>query len=1285
MYRRGVALLLTFLLSFSLISEPLQAYAATTEPVPSADIVGSEELPPTGDGDPYEVESDTVIYSATAEGGTSFTVEIPAGSVPEEATLNADLLDPESDEYADAMLSAWISFNIDPEKDLFQMVPYDIYFTSLDGERIPYDGEATVTMTFDTDPFGGMEGSRFISLMDDSMESAKIEAEEIAENVIRFDVPSLSILSYAILEKAQPTPGSIGSIDALLDLPQDEVGAAYEVPEIKTLGMVGGENWYFDIYYVGEDDYNYVEYNHDFNLKYQIEIHVDQNYKAGEIEITIPKALMTDRNNRPINPSQIAVPEGTPEEPRKSAVSQFNYYDDGEGNLVFFNYCDIESGTNNAWQVLYKNIDVMEIIDLTVWDLTATAKVTHDGKVEEETAAPLSGLVDTTATLTSVTKVAFSNTGTSYGPGLYTENQVRSYAGGVLPEWCSGDKFKDYKYVLWKITLSASASQPYSIFIKETMNPEGKIVGGEATPDTASGWSKVGFNWNNLTKTSGEWLSESRAEEVRLGYYLVTAYPKDSVKVGDLIENTVEFTVHPIDEIDEDTTKSAYASWKYEDYNWIYAGDIIGIDKWTPKEYTDHTEKAHTQTFPGWLEVYKGLRDSGSSNKGVSLPFEMESVSRSYKLTHETVNSTSLGQRIPGRVTRVTTVDDAVYGIPGSGPLSTTLLTGRDYYFERVHISQHDLGYDVWESATTTPEALDPSESDCPGLQIYVMYATTNPEAVTEEGWELVAVVPWDPYGVMEYDFTPEQIAKMPYRIKVVHDTINYVTYCDIDVDILIRQDSPVMKAFLDSDPNMATVQIENLCGVFGQLFENGSPYNLGNEIPGPNGTENSSNGWYHDYRIEHGNYSEPGLVDFTANLYNVLPMRDCAFCVVAPVEKAAKAAKTHSASNDIINGRMNVIYNITAHDGWRVGNVEIGHILEEEGYIEDPGRNHVVFYDLLPYGMQYDPSYKIIAGRISNIQSKEEEDWVNPMSWNAANVSATATVVDTNYKLTGRTLVKFDIIYTGKDNPSSVVETYDSVTKEIHADYFESWGVSFQGYFDWDDIVYSDKSPNVAVFMPGPGDSRPLLGADDEVFDDDGNPPTGNFEDDYRLFGANIDNDPATQKGCVLYAYELVLDDTVTASQSDISKLVRADSNEFGTFEKAAVVDPGGTYTYEITVKNTTRPIKDIVIFDRLENANKDRIGSDGLPLAGEPNFEPNVWHGTFLDLITDQLEKLKIQPVIYYNTSRTAKIPNQDGSENPTDILTSGNGWIKAADYKGDPSAVQAIAVDLSKTTDN
>ena len=53
---------------------------------------------------------------------------------------------------------------------------------------------------------------------------------------------------------------------------------------------------------------------------------------------------------------------------------------DEDGNYVFFNYDTIQTGTNAAFQVLYKNMDIMEFVDGSTWSLPGYAEVDGERK-----------------------------------------------------------------------------------------------------------------------------------------------------------------------------------------------------------------------------------------------------------------------------------------------------------------------------------------------------------------------------------------------------------------------------------------------------------------------------------------------------------------------------------------------------------------------------------------------------------------------------------------------------------------------------------------------------------------------------------------------------------------------------------------------------------------------------------------------------------------------------------------------------------------------------------------
>ena len=101
----------------------------------------------------------------------------------------------------------------------------------------------------------------------------------------------------------------------------------------------------------------------DFSLKYQIEMQIDRYIQPFGMKIVVPAALMIGREgggtpdangHYPVYANDIAIPMGTPEHPVISKTLCFNYYIDEDGNYVFFNYDTVQTGTNAAFQVLYR-------------------------------------------------------------------------------------------------------------------------------------------------------------------------------------------------------------------------------------------------------------------------------------------------------------------------------------------------------------------------------------------------------------------------------------------------------------------------------------------------------------------------------------------------------------------------------------------------------------------------------------------------------------------------------------------------------------------------------------------------------------------------------------------------------------------------------------------------------------------------------------------------------------------------------------------------------------------
>ncbi len=1041
------------------------------------------------------------------------------------------------------------------------------------------------------------------------------------------------------------------TLDELKDLDNTTAGSTMWKSGFSLFRMIKKEDWSFDAYYVNQEDDHYVEKNQDFSLKYQMEFHTSRNFPEGTVEIRIPSALLIYRDKTPALPDDVAVPLAYPDHPIPSRSTPFDYYiDDEAGELVFFNYREISAGSNAAWQVLYKGLKIMEITDGTEWSLTpkisATIQPAEEGEevvIETGTLEPLTGRTDSSVTLSSISKMPYSASGKSYTPGLYTESQVKSYIQGSLPEKYSGENFKNYRFVVWDVKIKGNATQPWNLLIKDSSSIEGKT----GSQGEVAGWKNNTSAGYYVPLDAGQAVSDnftvlkSGCKESSWGsrFYVVTAYPAALVEPDTILNNEIEVQLEPFDQKDPVQNQSDTARWSYADYDWVYPpGNRIGVTKGSNEQYA------------GWLEVYR--QASARQEDYGTFPFSTTGTFRGYDLTHavESAEGGFIGEYKKGSSYTLTTADDFMYAYPSGD--SGRMLDDKDYYFSGVSVSQTDTGYDVWEDRECGPESVEGIDQS---LKVYAMFAG-------DTDWVLVDTIPWKESGTMRYEFSKELTDKKPWRVKAVHETVNYRTVCKIDVKVCIRHDSPVMKELLEiqSGKTADSVRFENISGIIGMQHQDGGFVR-----------------YWHSQSEDNGNYGEPGLKDATKALYSILLERDNAFKTVTGLLKEAASFKTSKSSNDVQGSRVQTEYCLTAYDGYEIFGREGMEYLKNAD-IPSPGRKEVAFYDLLPYGMRFDPSRPVTAGRITSLNVRFKEQ---PGSWDTGQVTV---IVDSekdiveNYENTGRTMVVFHIRYTGAD---AAVYT--------NGRWMEGWGVHFSAYYDWKDLDVAQKGANISAFMPeddrdAPLYHEPLFGTEQEVACDDGVIVPSGFEDDYKYFGKDINKDGITHIRNVLYARNVAVEDVALAAESKVQKLVRADTDRFGTYTRSTVVEAGAGYTYDITVSNAERSgLKNIVVYDRLEQAAEDRKENNADPFWP---FEGDTWHGTFRSVVTNGLEEMGIAPKVYYNADRDACIT--EGKQLPSDILTAENGWYPAEEFEEKTGRsleqVKAVALDLGRKKD-
>lgn len=1091
-----------------------------------------------------------------------------------------------------------------------------------------------------------------------------------------------------------PTYDSM-TIAELLDLDENTVGAATETPGDMAVSMFAltpeeAPTWSFDTYYVGQTDSHYVYKTYDFSLKYQMEFHTDYDLtEPGDVVIKIPRKLLNERREdggKEIVPGDIAVPQGGKNSDGtyvavESRVTPFNYYIEGN-DLVFYNYKTIQAGTNAAWQVLYKYVDVSRIVNESTWTLTPeitvikrkpapevpenpevpeVPEVPPIEKTETKTTTPLTGKIHTTSSLNRVTKDVLKIFGKSYSPGLYTKKQVERVIGKPL----TGEfdtNFSDYVFVGWKVSVDVNVVQPVILKFEDTTTYV-KENGGELQGGVVGINIVDKISYYTEENASRDKSSRSGIRDIRI----VTAYPKDAVKPGIQVKNTFKVTMTLYD---DNTVQKGEddASWIYERYNF----------KWNGLIYQAY--KRGGASYQGWLNVLEQIKKEDNANQEKeaeeyldAFPFNTETVVEGYGLTHyvDSMIPETLGKRIPGTYYQVETKDgffswnkkidgESVYAdwdvtdgfslhaySNTSGIKATIPLGQEDFYIKNLSVRRVDTSYDVWEDEAIHEAEIDTGQNPI-NQDIYVYGAYVQPGENQEPKWEEIKVIPWTKDSNSKtHIISNEELKKdgsYPIAIKTSYKGISYESHCYLNFDVQLRYDSPVIQGLLDSDTSEEkSITVRNMA-------RNDFSYcDASNHVAS----------WPSLYRSQQATVSQVG--------------------------KETHSAKTARISSDTINGRVLVDYNLTARTGYNIYSKTSLNYLRSKNAdnllfpdLEDPTGKKWIFYDLLPYGMTLDFTKPVTAGRITGLNSNYQD---YPQSWDKTGVSVSvdpkADIID-NWKDTGRTMVKFHLTYTG-DDPTVYTQKL----------WMEGWGVSFRARYDWEDIALLEKDANISAFTPE-DPSLSLVGAqygNKEVpldYKTDYTPFEKGIRDDNENLNSDVKN--------ILYARNRSSDDVAVASTSTIKKLVRADDDLLNDYNTTAVVKPDGTYTYDITVTSGGTATKDLVVYDRLEYAVADRTSRDTMDFGKSSTLE-DVWLGEFAGLDLTELEKAGIAAKVYYSGKRQAARPRrtnigQGETDNeryktPDEVFQAQDtDWILSDNWEGSLSEVKAVAVDLRKT---
>lgn len=270
---------------------------------------------------------------------------------------------------------------------------------------------------------------------------------------------------------------------------------------------------------------------------------------AGDVKITVPSSILKDKSDNPADLFQMPVPFiGDIPEDMKGSV-EWAYYVDENGDLVITNVKEIPAGAAYNFNLGYTTtLSTYNYEDMEAFDVHAELDFGVPGSQQQQTTDPITVAIDT--------QVSIAQTNKKKPMELLTTWDA---SWGPKPE----DLGDDYYYLIWEVeSLIDEKSTQYYDFSLSDEAADFKIVSPEGYDSQAL--RVLGYNFaggGNSYSLEPDTVENQTTFGTRHDFVL-TAIPKelyDTLKEDQeiILENKVSATVHPIDDIDADTTASA--------------------------------------------------------------------------------------------------------------------------------------------------------------------------------------------------------------------------------------------------------------------------------------------------------------------------------------------------------------------------------------------------------------------------------------------------------------------------------------------------------------------------------------------------------------------------------------------------------------------------------------------------------------------------------------------------------------------------------------------------------
>ena len=289
----------------------------------------------------------------------------------------------------------------------------------------------------------------------------------------------------------------------------------------------------------------------------------------GTVRITLPKHILKDRNGEIADNWEVAIPEAD-QVSESDTENQFVFMEQ-EDSIIIYNRMTLSAAEKGSIQFGYSTSkSIFEYEDM-ILSLSVPVELNINKSADERlyTTAQIPQVkINTTATLTKATKT-FSQ---------FFDSWQDDWGDPAYYDITNSD---DYYYLLWLVTSVSNATQPFVLTFNDTVTGDY----GDASLVGAKMYGNVGYSTemtSNPIRSSGH----------NMYSYVITKHLKETYNpyITYQIRNKINVVLHPIDNIDADSSIvssavytysepkpdypiGSFNFWKYNNYSYYYNYD----------------------------------------------------------------------------------------------------------------------------------------------------------------------------------------------------------------------------------------------------------------------------------------------------------------------------------------------------------------------------------------------------------------------------------------------------------------------------------------------------------------------------------------------------------------------------------------------------------------------------------------------------------------------------------------------------------------------------------------